>query len=155
MSVAALADDGDRFQPPRICHIPEYEYSKGIEAIELGRSLGLIADAHQAFVLKEACGVRKDGKWAAFEVGVCEPRQNGKGGMLELRELAGLFLWGERLLIHSAHMFDTSVEHFYRIQDLVEEAGLMKQVRRVVRGHGEEGIILKTCLLYTSDAADD
>ena len=37
---------------------------------------------------------RADGNWSAFEVGVNVPRQNGKGGIIEARELAGLFLLG-------------------------------------------------------------
>jgi hypothetical protein len=44
-----------------------------------------------AAVLERALGVREDGKWAAFEVGLDVSRQNGKGGILEARELAGLF----------------------------------------------------------------
>jgi hypothetical protein len=48
------------------------------------------------------------------------PRQNGKDAILEARELAGLFLLGERLLIHSAHQFDTSLEHFRRLLFLIE-----------------------------------
>jgi hypothetical protein len=55
---------------------------------------------------------RADGKWAAFEVGLNVARQNGKGSILEARELAGLFLLGERLIIHSAHEFATSLEAF-------------------------------------------
>lgn len=128
---------------PRICHVPEYDRSLGQEVIELGRSVGLIADAHQEFVIEHGCGVKKDGSWAAFEVGLCEPRQNGKGGILELRELAGMFLFPEKLLVHSAHEFRTSTEHFLRLQDLIEEADLQKKLKRIVRGHGEEGFELK------------
>ena len=47
-------------------------------------------------------------------------RQNGKGAILEARELAGLFLLGERLIIHSAHQFDTSLEGFRRLLYLIE-----------------------------------
>jgi hypothetical protein len=43
----------------------------------------------------------RGGKWAAFEAGLEVARQNGKGGVYEARELAGLFLLGERLLVHS------------------------------------------------------
>ena len=58
---------------------------------------GLVLDPWQELVVDGAHGVREDGKWAAFEVGVNVPRQNGKGGILEARALAGLFLFGERL----------------------------------------------------------
>ncbi|MGY4986484.1 hypothetical protein [Streptomyces nigrescens] len=82
--------------------------------------------------MEQACSVRLDDeywnpytgrmepRWAAFEVGLVVSRQNGKGSLLEARELAGLFLFGERLIIHSAHQFDTSKEAFERILMLVE-----------------------------------
>jgi hypothetical protein len=35
-------------------------------------------------------------------------------------ELAGLFLLGEDLLIHSAHQFKTAKEHFSRVLSLIE-----------------------------------
>jgi phage terminase large subunit-like protein len=75
----------------------------------------------QEFVLDQALGERADGRWAAFEVGLVVSRQNGKGAILEARELAGLFLLGERLLIHSAHQFDTSLEAFRRLLFLIED----------------------------------
>jgi hypothetical protein len=85
-----------------------------------------------------------DGKWAAFEVGVNVPRQNGKDGILEARELTGLFLLGERMIIHSAHQFDTSLEAFRRLLELIEDTPeLDKRVKRVSRSHGEEGIEFK------------
>ncbi|MEU3052269.1 terminase [Streptomyces griseus] len=84
-------------------------------------------------------------KWAAFEVGLVVSRQNGKGSILEARELAGLFLFGERLIIHSAHQFDTSKEAFARILMLIEQTpDLDNEVARVSRSHGEEGIELKS-----------
>jgi hypothetical protein len=94
--------------------------------------------------MQEAMARREDGKWAAFEVGLVVSRQNGKGSLLEARELAGLFLFGERLIIHSAHQFDTSKEAFSRILMLVENTpDLDAEVARVTRSHGEEGIELK------------
>jgi hypothetical protein len=84
-------------------------------------------------------------KWAAFEVGLVLARQNGKNVVLEARELAGLFLWGERLIIHSAHQFDTSAEAFRRVLQRIESTpDLDKEVFRVARSHGSEGIELKT-----------
>jgi len=85
------------------------------------------------------------GKWAAFEAVIVVPRQNGKGCVLAARELAGLFLFGEQLIVHSAHEFSTSLEHFHRILALIEGSPtLARRVARVTRSHGEEGIELKT-----------
>lgn len=131
-------------QRPRVECVPDYVSSSGREAVELARMAGLELDDWQAYVLEHALGERPDGKWAAFEVGLCVPRQNGKGGVLEAMELAGLFLLGERLIIHSAHQFDTSLEAFRRLLALVEDTPEFdRRVKRVSRAHGEEGIELK------------
>ncbi len=131
-------------QSPRVLSIPEYGSSAGPEAVELSAMAGLILDPWQAFVLERSLGELPNGKWAAFEVGLVVPRQNGKGAVLEARELAGLFLLGERLIIHSAHQFDTSLEAFRRLLYLVESTpDFDRRVKRVSRSHGEEGIELK------------
>jgi phage terminase large subunit-like protein len=86
-----------------------------------------------------------DDRWAAFEVGCDVSRQNGKGGILEARELAGLFAFGERMIIHSAHQFDTSLEAFRRLLFLIEDTpDFDRQVKRVSRSHGEEGVELRS-----------
>jgi hypothetical protein len=105
---------------------------------------GLHLDPWEEFVLANSLAEREDGKWAAFEVGLVVPRQNGKGSVLEARELAGLFILDERLLIHSAHQFDTSLEAFRRLLMLIEDTpDLDRRVQRVSKSHGEEGIELK------------
>ena len=129
--------------PPLIAHVPDYHDTLGPEAIELAENLGFPLDDHQKLVLTHGCAIKKDGTWAFFEVGLCEPRQNGKGVILEVREIAGLFLWGETLIIHTAHQFDTSQEHFTRILGLLEESHLESAIKTVRRSHGDEGIILK------------
>lgn len=106
---------------------------------------GLHLDPWEELVLRDSLGERKNGKWSAFEVAAIVSRQNGKGAILEARELAGMFLLDERLIIHSAHQFDTSLEAFRRLLALVENTDdLRRCVKRVSRSHGEEGIELKT-----------
>lgn len=130
-------------QEPRICAVPSYVSSAGEEAVELARMAGLVLDPWEEFVLRHALGERADGTWAAFEVGVTVSRQNGKGAILEARELAGLFLLGERLIVHTAHQFDTSLEAFRRLSLLIEEhADFSRRVKRISHAHGEEGIEL-------------
>jgi phage terminase large subunit-like protein len=130
--------------PPRIALVPKFQSSLGQEAIELAASAGLVLDPWEALVLESALGRKANGKWAAFEVGLVVSRQNGKGAILEARELASLFLIGDRLAIHSAHQFDTSLEAFRRLLTLIEDTpDLDKAVKRVSRSHGEEGIELK------------
>jgi phage terminase large subunit-like protein len=130
-------------QLPRVSSVPPYSSSLGVEAVELAARAGLVLDPWQALVLEEGLGRRDDDKWSAFEVGVVVSRQNGKGGILEARELAGLFLLDERFIVHSAHQFDTSLEAFRRLLMLIEDTPeLDAKVKRVSRSHGEEGIEL-------------
>ena len=128
----------------------------GREVIDLAQIAGLTLDPWQAWIMEHAhvpdrtrkfwnpYTNREEFKWAATEVGVMVSRQNGKGSILEARELAGLFIFGERLIIHSAHQFDTSKEAFERILVLLEGCpDLEREIKRISRSHGEEGIELK------------
>jgi hypothetical protein len=131
-------------QRPRVSSYPQAVSSAGVEAVELAASAGLILDDWQQHVLNVGLGERADGKWAAFEVGLIVGRQNGKGSILEARELAGLFLFGEQLILHSAHEFKTAQEAFRRVLGLVQNTpDLEKLVSRVRTSHGEEGIELR------------
>lgn len=132
-------------QQPRILHVPEFVTSTGEEAAELAAMAGLGLDPWQEFVLVNALGERADGSWAAFEVGVEVARQNGKGGILEARELAGLFLLGEQLIVHSAHEFPTAEAALERMAVLIESCpDFDRRVKTIKRSHGQEGIYLKS-----------
>jgi hypothetical protein len=134
-------------QEPRICSLPPADSSLGSEAYEFCQEIGLVLDDWQAYALEGALGRKEDGSWAAFEVGVNVSRQNGKGGILEARDLAGVFLIGERLIIHSSHEFATSMEAFLRMEAILEESGLYKELRPrsgVSRSHGSEGFFFKS-----------
>lgn len=132
---------------PRILWTPPTAVTTaaGEEAVELAAMAGLVLDPWEQFDLSQAMSEDARGRWAAFEVGLVVPRQNGKGSILEARELAGLFLLGERLIIHSAHEFATAREHFRRILELIEGTpDFDSRVRRIGRSHGDEGIELKS-----------
>ncbi|MER7807913.1 terminase [Streptomyces sp900116325] len=106
---------------------------------------GLMLDEWQKFALHVGLGERPDGAWSAFEVAINVARQNGKGALIEARELAGLFLLGERLILHSAHEFKTAIEGFRRIVSLITNSdSLRKRVKAVRRTTGEEAIELLT-----------
>lgn len=128
-------------EQPRMLHLPKYGSSAGDEAIDLAASAGLILDPWQAFVLRHSLGERADGRWAAFEVGLIVARQQGKGAVLEARELAGLVLFGEELIMHTAHELKTSMRHFKRLLSLFEgSADLSRRLKRVSRSNGKEGL---------------
>ncbi len=109
-------------------------------------------DPEQELVLEGSMGVGDDDRWQTLEVGLNVPRQNGKGEILIARELFGLFELGERLVIHTAHEFKTSAEHFNRLESIVRECPeLHDRVKRSESGrivgyrysHGEESIELE------------
>lgn len=131
-------------QRPRVQLVPPFVDSLGAEAVALAEYAGLVLDDWQAWVLSNSLGRQASGLWAAGEIGLVLPRQNGKNGTLEARQLAGLFLLSERLQIHSAHQFDTSLEAYRRLKFLIQNTPeLDEQVARYVNSHGEEGIELK------------
>ena len=124
---------------------PVFTSSVAQEAVELAAYAGLDLFPWQQHVLDVGMRERKDGKWAAFEVCVNLPRQNGKGAVLEARELAGLFLLGEKVIIHSAHEFKTSRVAFQRIQSLIlGTPDLRKRVKRMLNNTTETSITLTT-----------
>lgn len=119
--------------------------SAGREAVEFAASAGLILDDWQRWLLEMSLAEDATGHHSAFEVGIEVGRQNGKGAVLEARQLAGLFVVRERLQIHSAHEFRTTFEHFLRLVNLIEAApALDRKVARIRRGAGEQAIELKT-----------
>jgi hypothetical protein len=131
-------------QEPRLHVVPPYVESAGGEAIEIAELAGLFLDPWEKLVLRDALGEMASGRWAAFRVGLEVARQNGKGAVLCARELGGLFAFGERLIIHSAHEQATASEHFERMLALMEGVPeFERRILKVVRGKGSESIKLR------------
>lgn len=141
-------------QTPRIWHAPvtaliDHPDNPGQLAIDLADSAGLHLDPWQQLVLRYGMALDSEAHWASFEVGLVVPRQNGKGSVLEALELASLFLpepdGPPPLILHSAHEFKTSAEHFRRMRDLIVNAPhLNSQVSIIRTAAGAEAIELKT-----------
>lgn len=133
-------------QRPRIDHVPRYATSTGPEAVALAAKAGLILDDWQQYLLTCWLGETAGGKWSASTIGLMVSRQNGKGALLEARELAGLFLLEEPVIVHTAHLQDTANVHFRRlverIKDTPELEGRLAKPGGILRGHGTETIQL-------------
>lgn len=141
MSSSVAAPTGA--QTPRISRYPEVLTSSARELIDFAESYGLRLDPWQRLVLERSLGERADASWAAFEVGVTVPRQNGKGALLEARELGGLFLLGEKLVIHTAHEFKTAAEGFVRVKSYIDNYDhLRRRVKLIRTGAGTESVEL-------------
>lgn len=138
--------DGPVFgsQQPRVFTVPGVALSSaGEEAVELAARAGLVLDPWQQIVLDQGMGEKLNGNWAASEVCVNVPRQNGKGAIIEARELWGLFVGREQLILHSAHEFKTAKNAFKRIERLIRGCpDLHKRVKRYWQTTGEESIEL-------------
>lgn len=129
--------------------------SLGRDAVELAQVAGLELDPWQAWFLTQACAQKPetylnpftrehDLMWAARDVGLVVARQNGKGSILEARQLAGLFLFGEKTIIHSAQDFATSGEHFRRVASLIQDTPVLnKELKGCYEANGKERIELK------------
>ncbi|MFM9593346.1 terminase [Streptomyces scabiei] len=131
------------WQEPPIQTAPPSVSSAGQEAIDLAAKAGLKLDPWQQHVLRVGMGETPDGSWSAFEVAVNVPRQNGKGGIIEARELWGLYVGGEQLILHSAHEFKTAKNAFKRIEKLIRGCpDLHRRVKAYRYTVGEESIEL-------------
>lgn len=141
MSLSVAAPSGR--QTPRISSAPDGASDTARELIDFAGSYGLDLDPWQRYVLEHSLRERGRDKWSAFEVGVIVSRQNGKGALLEARELGGLFLLGEKLVIHTAHEFKTAAEGFVRVKSYIDNYDhLRRRVKLVRTGAGTESIEL-------------
>lgn len=133
-------------QTPRISLVPEgVAHPDADAAIEFAAACGVVLDPWQEFILRASLmRVRISAalwKWAAFALGLCVPRQNGKNGLAEIREFIGPLLLGEKLLIHSAHLGDTVRESFVRMDHILEaNEWLSREVKHIRRQNGHEAI---------------
>lgn len=121
-------------EKPRIWTYPPAVASSGDELADYAEQFGLRLLPWQRLALRCAMGERADGRWAAGQVGIVVPRQNGKGAVIEARELGGLFLLGERLIVHTAHEFKTAQDAFRRIRTIIDGSGeLTRRVKRIIK----------------------
>ena len=109
------------------------------ECLRLLDRVGMQLDDWQLDILRASLRMR-DGLWAAFSVGLCIPRQNGKNEILQARELIGALLLRETLIVHSAHLADTSIEAFRRMDDLIDTHKWLQEITTVRRTNGREAI---------------
>lgn len=131
-------------QSPTYRWASDWHTSAGVEAVQFSTANGLIPDVWQQNVLLDALAEDDDGRWINNEACVIVGRQNGKGTIIEARQLAGVFLFGEKLLIHSAHQQKTSNDAFNRMLTIVQSnPDLDRRVTAISRSKGEEGITFR------------
>jgi len=129
-------------QEPRVATYPPYETTAGPAVCDLMDAIGLPMDRWQSFVLQHGLGIGVDGLWAAPTVGTWVSRQNGKGNIILAREIGGLYIFGERLISHSAHLFQTAEEGFMRLKDAIEGSSMLsRRIKSVKEGNSGKGVV--------------
>lgn len=132
-------------QTPRIEWVPPGNPHPDQEAaLEFAAAAGFSLQEWQERFLGNSLLEKRRGKWAAFENGLCVPRQNGKTELAVARMLAGALVLGERLVVYTAHLAKTSEEVFRRTRDkLAEVDWIGDEVKHVWRANGREAIEFK------------
>lgn len=102
-------------QRPRLHVAPPHSKTYGDLAADLASAYGLTPDDWQELVLNDWLGQDADGRWSSLRCGLSVPRQNGKNGALEVRELFGMVGRGEKIA-HTAHQVKTAQKHFRRLK---------------------------------------
>jgi hypothetical protein len=128
-------------QEPTHLLVPSAYSNAAAEMIDLYESLGPTLDPWQKTSLHAASGEDRLGAWVAFLIAILVQRQNGKGGITEARQLGGLFLFGDRKLIHSAHRVDTAMGAYQRLKNLIDSSDdLTRRIKRMIDSSGEASI---------------
>src|SRR5690242_1505700 len=107
--------------PPRVRVEPSARANSWEDVADLAEMLGMPLDEWQDQALEAAMGERSDGRWASKFVGISAPRQNGKSQLIVARALAGALLFGEKMIIISAHETDTAREIWKRLIAVIED----------------------------------
>ena len=135
-------------QTPRLKHFPSelvnhptYFSTLGDDAVDLAELAGLNLLPWQEMLLRESLTENPKGDlWNAATVCLIVPRQNGKNVVVYARELAGLFLLGERI-VHTAHEFATADDAWKELKGLIEGCDLDEEcVKPHLHGGAEVSI---------------
>ena len=92
--------------------------SAGDDAIEWAESIGggfYELDEWQRFCIRGILSEDEHARLCAEAALLIVPRQNGKGTILEIVELYALFVLDLPLILHTAHLSETSADHMARL----------------------------------------
>lgn len=121
---AALADG---LVEPAFVRFPQWSRTLGPEVGQVAALADYPADPEQQIALDATFALTAAGRSAASTVVAIACRQNLKTGLIKQIELGWLFVTGERLVVHSAHEFDTSREAFRDMRNLIEGCAVLRK----------------------------
>ena len=132
-------------QEPSFSVVPRHSGSEGPLACDLAAGYDMPPDPWQRKVMEGWLATLKSGKWAAGDVGISVPRQNGKNGILEFCELYMAAILGLKIL-HTAHEVKTCRKHFMRMKHYFENSRKYPELAAIVQSirstNGQEAIYL-------------
>jgi hypothetical protein len=133
-------------QSPRVEHVPKIGASPDADdAAYLAAKYGLEPFEWQRRVLAGWMGMRPNGRWAATRCGLAVPRQNGKNAVVEMRQLYGMLVLGERFL-HTAHQVKTASKSFQRLLYFFDNPRMFPKLHArttmVRKANGQEAVFL-------------
>lgn len=105
---------------PRDSYQPLFVSSLGEDAVDLAAVCNLFLDDWQQEVLKMTLTFDESKRFATRQLLMLCPRQQGKTVVCEARELAGLFLLQEKIMLHTAHEFRTARSTFRRVREHID-----------------------------------
>lgn len=127
--------------PPAHVWVPEHDTTDAARDVaDLMASVGFTLDPEQLFAL-EVLLAERGGRWAALEAAIVAARQNLKTFLFKAIALHEIYVVGSRLVVWSAHEFDTAMEAFRDLREIIEGTDWMRRKVKVThRGDvGKEG----------------
>jgi hypothetical protein len=132
--------------PPAYVTHPPVVGSRVDVVRDFSKLYGRELDEEQLVAVECLTGFDAEGRWAALEGAIVQPRQNGKtSGVMTAITLTDLFLFKPDRIAWTAHLFKTSRSTFEDITNLIGMTPeLSRRVKRIRHAAGDEGIELVT-----------
>lgn len=112
---------------PAFVSLPQWDRTLGPEVGRVCALASYSADPEQQLALDATFALTTEGRSAASTVVLIACRQNLKTGSIKQIELGWLFVTCERLVVHSAHEFDTSREAFRDMKELIDGTAVLRR----------------------------
>jgi hypothetical protein len=109
-------------------------------AVMLAKALGYKLLPWQSEVLTLSACTDRSGLWKAFENVIIAPRQQGKSFVVIPRVLAGALVYGERLIVYSAHENKTAQETWLLMREACQSDLIAPYVRQIRHASGSESV---------------
>lgn len=136
----------DLWVPPAHLWVPEHTSTEAAqEAADLAEAVGFTLDPEQRFAL-DVLLAENGPRWAALEACLICARQNLKTFLFKIIALYELYVVRSRLIVWTAHEFDTAMEAFRDLREIIDGYDWLRRRVKLVRdevgtqGNGKVGI---------------